>query len=221
MSKVKLALVYLGIFLGFLSLGYLLFTFLIKPKLAPVQKQNSVVGTGRTASPPANYKRPSILPRLDFSKIAPDPAITPKPNKPFKPEYMFNTVDDAGNFFLFGVFKTASGKMLVAGIIQRIEINDNLSLWLEDGVGDTLPVYTRLPLKEGKWVKVASRNNPKLLDLREKLTITDRDINTFKDSLVGSRVALEVEPDSEVIKCLTSSCPQSDLLLVGKVLYYE
>lgn len=153
---------------------------------------------------PDGYTPPQVLTRID-SKVSTGEA-SPKtvlPNR-LTPEQSFNTKDDAGSFFLFGVYKTKSGKILIAGIVQKIEVGKSLKLWLVDGFSDLIEPVVEIAIAEDGSIPVVAKNSGKDLDLSKPVNIVNRNLDSFKNNLVGSRVVVEVDSDYK-----------------GKVLYYE
>lgn len=200
MSKFKLLLIYLVIFLVFASLAYFLVRFLSKTKSGPELKQNPATSTKKSTPLPPNYKPPPVLTRLDFPKVTPGSTIGSRISKPFSPKNSFNTIDDSGNYFLFGVYETNSGKTLVAGIVRKLTIDQNLlKLQLEDEFGDLISTTIEMSISNDKSVSVGTRNTDRALDLSKPVNIANRQLNSFKDSLTGSRIVVEINPKGKIL----------------------
>lgn len=153
---------------------------------------------------PDGYTPPQVLTRID-GKVSTGEANPASgiPNQ-LTGEQSFNTKDDAGSFFLFGVYKTKSEKILVAGIVSKIEVGKSLKLWLVDGFSDLIEPVVEFSIAEDGSIPVAAKNSGKDLDLSKDVKVVNRNLESFKNNLVGSRVVVEVGLDYK-----------------GKVLYYE
>ena len=105
----------------------------------------------------------------------------------------FTTKDDAGNYFLYGIFKTASGKTLVAGVVTETQEKTSLQLTLVDEYGDKLPVVVELTPDSQKTFPVGTVNMPSVLDLSKSVNISQVRLDSLKNTLIGQRIAAETE----------------------------
>ena len=138
--------------------------------------------------PPRVY--PPSLVRIDKN---PD-SITDKPiTRVDLLEKGFTTKDDAGNYFLYGVFKTASGKTLVSGVVIEIQEKNGLLLTLIDEYGDKLPVVVELAPDSQKTFSTGAVNIPATLDLSKKVSLSQVSLEALKNTLISQRIVAETE----------------------------
>lgn len=199
--------------------------FLVGIKFFPLLSLNPKLKT--TPAPtffvtslPAN--RPLIL---SLTRIDNYPGFTPDPTK-IELEAIkisFNTIDETGKYFLYGIYETSGEKIVVSGIVTDALNRDGLRLSLKDEFGHELPVTVILK-KNNDSFPVGNLNVKNGLDFRKEIKIQNRQITEIENKIKDQKVVAEIENDQitqdELNKLIQTNFSQK-ISLPAKVIYIK
>lgn len=172
--------------------------------------------------PDTGRKLPVALKRLDRIETQLD-SNNPKIISSQVIQKTFNTIDEEGKYFLYGIYQTSQKRLLASGIVNKIEEKNGLQIKLIDEFRDKIAgIFILYPSQDGNF-PVGVKNTANALDFRKEIKLENTNISTLAKRIENSKVVIELEDNQENQDNLTSLSTDlaQSLEFVGKAIYLK
>lgn len=178
-----------------------------KIRLFKFQKKTAEI---QSTSLSDNRTLPSSLRRLDKDEIPANPSSTPKLIQEVFFKNTFNAIDEDGKYFSHGIFQTTSGTFIASGFVKNITKDQGIIFYLVDEFGEEINPPIKIPSDKATSFPVGTRNTNLSLDLKQPLSVSNKDVLSLSASLINSKVVFEL-----------TDYEKGDKLVFAKTLYIK